>query len=79
MNAGDLTPEHIGCMVLGIPEILGWERHLLLRDLQHGGHETYLGFRWNDDPDKSNTKRGQFAIGVKVSPDASVEVRGDAR
>lgn len=74
VNAADLTPEHIGCVVLGIPEVLGWERHLVLCDLQHGDTETYLGFRWNDDPSPSNTKRGEFAIGVKVSPGAVVEI-----
>lgn len=73
-TAGELTPGHVGCMVLGIPEILGWERRLILRDIQQGDAETYLGFQWNDSPDAANTKRGQFAIGIKVSPESPIEV-----
>lgn len=73
-TAGGLTADDVGGMVLGIPDVLGWERHLILRDVEHGTEETYLGFRWNDSPDVSNTERGQFAIGVKVPPSTPVRV-----
>lgn len=74
LTAGELTTEHIGMAVLGVPGISGWERHLLLRDIDRREDSLWLHFRWNDDPSPSNTKRGQYAVGQRVDPSAHVRV-----
>ena len=74
LTAGDLTAEHIGMAVLDVPGISGWERHLLLRDIDRREDGLWLHFRWNDDPSPSNAKRGQYAVGRRVDPSAPVRV-----
>lgn len=64
LTAGDLTDDHIGMVVLGVPGIAGWERILVLRDIEWRKDGLWLQFRWNDNP--SNTHRGEYAIGRKV-------------
>lgn len=74
-TAGQLTEKHVGCKILGLIDIAGWERHLLLRSVEHKDDDSVvLMFRWNDDPSPSNTKRGEFAAGVIVTPRTPVEI-----
>jgi hypothetical protein len=75
MTAGEITAEHIGLPILGVPGIAGWEDNLVLRDVEtkHDGR-VYLGFRWNDDPSPQNTARGMFAAGQYLDPGAPVTV-----
>ena len=73
-TAGDLTTEHVGMVILGIPGIGGWEDNLLLRDVDQRDGKVYLGFRWNDDPSPQNGQRGQFACGQYVDPSTPVRI-----
>lgn len=68
LTIGDLTAEHLGRPVYGLDGIQGWESHLLLDSIESKGAEVRLNFRWNDDPSPSNTKRGQYAVGVIRPP-----------
>jgi hypothetical protein len=65
----DLTKDHVGLRLdANIESIRGWLPNILIDSVEHHDNDTStLMFRWNDDPNPSNSKAGQFAIGVDTS------------
>lgn len=76
MKIGDLTDEHKGKRIKAeLMAIQGWLPHLILMSATHSESDTTeLMFLWDNDPNPSNSRRGEFACGVTVPSDMECEV-----